>query len=136
MERSFRNVPYSGSRFAMIRDIGKPNKSLNESHQISSNDSIQAPKISENKGVDQVQIVCHGLKVIAINDLDNNFLPIMSCNFSNFKITWDHNAKQSCIWTDLTGSLNYFNVTVGVWEPFVEKFGFKLMVNQEILLKK
>jgi hypothetical protein len=39
-----------------------------------------------NRGINQMQIVSHGLKFIVINDIDNNFLPVMSTNFSNFKI--------------------------------------------------
>lgn len=74
----------------------------------------------------------HGLKLIIINDRDNNFLPVLSTNFSHFNIQWDHNARQSCVWTDLNSSLNFFNVNIGVWEPFVERFGVKLMMNEEM----
>lgn len=71
-----------------------------------------------------------------INDIDNNFLPVMSLNFSNFKVQMDTNQKQMCLWTDLQMSANFFNVNIGVWEPFIEKFNVKLMVNQEILARK
>ena len=79
-----------------------------------------------------MQVVSHGLKLIIINDIDNNFLPVLSTNFSNFKITMDKNAKQFCIWTDLTISVNFFNVTVGVWEPFIEQFTMNLMTSTEV----
>lgn len=74
----------------------------------------------------------HGLKLILINDRDNNFLPVLSSNFSHFTVHWDLNQKQQCIWTDLNSSINFFNVNVGVWEPFVEPFNVKVMVNEEI----
>ena len=35
------------------------------------------------------------------------------------------------VWTDLTLSINFFNVNVGVWEPFLEPFQVKLLANQE-----
>ena len=38
------------------------------------------------RGIDQIQIVSYGLKFIVINDIDNNFLPVLSTNFSNFKV--------------------------------------------------
>lgn len=39
-----------------------------------------------NKGIDQMQVVSHGLKLIIINDRDNNFLPVLSTNFSHFNV--------------------------------------------------
>lgn len=99
-------------------------------------DQIVAPEGQQIRGIDQIQVVSHGLKLIVINDSDNNFLPVLSTNFSNFKVQWDHNAKQSCFWTDLNSSINFFNVSIGVWEPFVEQFGVKLMVNQEVFAQK
>ena len=85
-----------------------------------------------NKGIDQLQIVSHGLKFIVINDKDNNFLPVLSTNFSHFNVQWDYNSRQSCLWTDLNSSMNFFNVNIGVWEPFIERFGVKLMINHEL----
>lgn len=35
------------------------------------------------------------------------------------------------VWTDLTLSINFFNVNVGVWEPFLEPFQVKMLANQE-----
>ena len=86
----------------------------------------------ENKGIDQVQIVSHGLKLIFINDRNNNFLPVLSCNFSHFNVNMDYNERQSCIWTDLTSSCNFFNVKIGYWEPFIEKYNLKLMIKDEL----
>lgn len=71
-------------------------------------------------GVNEVEVVSHGLKFIIINDLNKNFLPVLSTNFSNFNVKWDSNNKQSCVWTDLTLSVNFFNVNIGIWEPFIE----------------
>ena len=99
-------------------------------------DQVVASEGQQNRGIDQIQVVSHGLKLIVINDSDNNFLPVLSTNFSNFKVQWDHNAKQSCFWTDLNSSINFFNVSIGVWEPFVEQFGVKLMINQEVFAQK
>lgn len=92
--------------------------------------------VSQQRGIDLTQVISYGLKLIVINDIDNNFLPVMSLNFSNFKVQVDSNAKQMCAWTDLKTSANFFNVNIGVWEPFIEKFTIKVMMNQEILAKK
>lgn len=40
------------------------------------------------------------------------------------------------MWTDLNSSINFFNVNIGVWEPFIERFGVKLMMNEEIQTNK
>jgi len=72
--------------------------------------------------VHRMEVVSDGLKLIIINDRDNNFLPVLSTNFSDFSVHWDFNSKQSCLWTDLNCSLNFFNVNIGVWEPFIERF--------------
>jgi hypothetical protein len=40
------------------------------------------------------------------------------------------------MWTDLNSSINFFNVNIGVWEPFIERFGVKLMMNEEIQANK
>ena len=32
--------------------------------------------------------------------------------------------------------MNFFNVNMGYWEPFIERFGVKLMMNQEIIENK
>jgi hypothetical protein len=52
------------------------------------NEEIVVP---QQRGVDETQVVSHGLKMILINDLDNNFLPVLSSNFSNFKVQMDNN---------------------------------------------
>lgn len=89
-----------------------------------------ADKVEEEQqqgGIDQMQIVSHGLKFLLINDKDNNFLPVLSVNFSGFTVNWDKNAKESLVWADLRSSVNFFNVNVGVWEPFLEPFSFMIM---------
>ena len=40
------------------------------------------------------------------------------------------------MWTDLNSSINFFNVNIGVWEPFIERFGVKLMMNEDIQTNK
>jgi len=91
---------------------------------------------NQSRGIDQMQVVSHGIKLIIINDIDNNFLPVLSTNFSNFKVTMDSNVKQFCFWTDLTTSVNFFNVNIGVWEPFIEQFTMNIMTSTEIENKK
>lgn len=71
-------------------------------------------------------MVSHGAKLILINDKDNNFLPIMSINSSSFNINYDKSQKESLVWTDYTCSVNFFNVEVGVWEPFLEPFSVSI----------
>ncbi len=75
------------------------------------------------------------MKLILINDRENNFLPVLSLNFGHFTIQWDCNPNQSCLWTDLNMSSNFFNVNVGVWEPFIEPFNFKLILKEETIAK-
>ena len=67
------------------------------------------------------------MKLILINDRENNFLPVLSLNFGHFTIQWDCNPNQSCLWTDLNMSSNFFNVNVGVWEPFIEPLPASLL---------
>ena len=106
--------------------------SMRNINEPGADEEVSKEALPQNRGIDQIQIVSHGLKFIVINDIDNNFLPVLSTNFSNFKVQWDHNSKQSCIWTDLNSSINFFNVNIGVWEPFIEQFEVKLMINEEI----
>lgn len=72
-----------------------------------------------------------GLKLIVINDRDSNFLPIASFNSTPFKSEWAYNEKQNSIQTSLWLSINFFNVIIGRWEPFLEKFNFYANVNQD-----
>lgn len=46
----------------------------------------------EQRGVDKIIVDCKGLKLLFINDRDNNFLPIVSLNSSPFRILscWNH----------------------------------------------
>lgn len=118
--------PRRGDSWEDLRDSGPPERPRGDE-----GDAETGPG-PQNRGIDQTQVVSHGLKLIIINDRDNNFLPVLSTNFSHFNIQWDHNARQSCVWTDLNSSLNFFNVNIGVWEPFVERFGVKLMMNEEM----
>jgi hypothetical protein len=81
-------------------------------------------------------LISNGLKLIVINDRDSNFLPIMSLNSSPCKITAYNTPQQSSIETVFKLSLNFFNVNIGMWEPFIEKFQFAITSTQDIIQKK
>jgi hypothetical protein len=71
-----------------------------------------------------------------INDRDSNFLPILSLNSSPFKFDWLYNKQHNSLETDLHLSVNFFNVSIGRWEPFIEKFHFYLNLNQNKTFNK
>ena len=78
------------------------------------------------RGIDEVAFISKGLKLIVINDRDSNFLPIISLNSSPFQIQVYMHSQQSTIQTVFKLSLNFFNVNIGMWEPFMEKFNFEI----------
>ena len=78
------------------------------------------------RGTDCFEVETNGLKVIVINDKDSNFLPIISLNTSPFTFDWQHDALEKIVLGELEASVNFFNVRIGKWEPFIEKFTFLL----------
>jgi hypothetical protein len=60
----------------------------------------------------------------------------MSLNSSPCKITAYNTPQQSSIETVFKLSLNFFNVNIGMWEPFIEKFQFAITSTQDIIQKK
>jgi hypothetical protein len=78
------------------------------------------------RGIDEIAFISKGLKLIVINDRDSNFLPIISLNSSPFQIQAYMHSQQSTIQTVFKLSLNFFNVNIGMWEPFMEKFNFEV----------
>jgi hypothetical protein len=68
--------------------------------------------------------------VIFVNDRDGNFLPVISINLSPFQILSVWNEELSFVQAAFKVSLNFFNVNIGRWEPFVEPFSFELVSNQ------
>ena len=45
-------------------------------------------------------------------------------------------SQQSSIQTVFKLSLNFFNVNIGMWEPFIEKFHFAVTSTQDVVNKK
>ena len=71
-----------------------------------------------------------------INDRDSNFLPILSFNLSPCKLEWLYNSQHNSLETKLKISLNFFNVTIGRWEPFIERVQFYANLNQDRTFNK
>jgi hypothetical protein len=90
----------------------------------------------EQQGRNQIKIDCRGFKLILINDRDNNFLPVVSFNSSPFVVWSFWNTIVSLIQSKFCLSLNFFNVNIGKWEPFVEKFDFEAVSNQDFQQKE
>ena len=78
------------------------------------------------------EFVTGGLKVIFINDKDCNFLPIISINSSPFEISSHLRPTYKNLLAELELSINYFNIKIGRWEPFIEKFKFHASVDQDL----
>ena len=79
------------------------------------------------RGIDETQFSSKGLKLLLINDRDSNFLPIVSLNSSPFQVLWTQNLTLCSLTANLKLSINFFNVNMGCWEPFLEKFSFSLV---------
>jgi hypothetical protein len=39
-------------------------------------------------------------------------------------VNWDQSERETLVWADMQASVNFFNGSVGVWEPFFEPFDF------------
>lgn len=73
-------------------------------------------------GVDRVALHSKGVKLIFINDRDSNFLPIVSFNSSPCTFERSLRPNLNAFSARLNLSVNYFNVNIGRWEPFLEPF--------------
>ena len=71
--------------------------------------------------------------MIFINDRDSNFLPIISINCSPFFVQWDFNSLKTAVATQIKFSANFFNVNIGRWEPFAEKFTVQMITNKDVI---
>jgi hypothetical protein len=79
---------------------------------------------SDQRGTDETRFESSGGKVVLINDKDCNFLPIVAINFSPLSLGTSSDPNIFNLGIGLKPSVNYFNVKIGKWEPFIEKFTF------------
>ena len=117
----------------MVKKPGDGHHEVQESKEEVS--PVQKQRPPEQRGIDKIIVDCKGLKLIFINDRDNNFLPIVSLNSSPFRILSCWNHEKSLIQAGFVLSMNFFNVNIGLWEPFIEKFSLDILSNQDFLEK-
>lgn len=58
-------------------------------------------------------------------------MPVISFNSSPFEVWSTWNSIVSLVQGKLKLSLNFFNVNIGKWEPFLEKFLFECVSNKD-----
>jgi len=109
--------------------IMRPTKPVEKDERIALKQKYYADfktRPAKQRTTDGVELVTNGLKIIMINDKDSNFLPIISLNTSPFSFDWKHDAQGRVVLGMVKASVNYFNVRIGRWEPFFEKFDLRL----------
>ena len=89
--------------------------------------ALVAERPENQRGIDETKYSSKGLKLLLINDRDSNFLPIVSLNSSPFEVIWTQNLTLCSLAAQLRLSVNFFNMNMGCWEPFLERFGFALL---------
>mmetsp|Transcript_23179 Transcript_23179/g.22659 ORF Transcript_23179/g.22659 Transcript_23179/m.22659 type:complete len:230 (-) Transcript_23179:2589-3278(-) len=87
--------------------------------------------IQEEKGVDQLQVVSHGLKILVINDNMFNFFPVLEIVLSELSFSCDQNETQRAGQTSFSSMINFYNAEASEWEPFVETFKVFFSINDD-----
>ena len=89
--------------------------------------ALVAERPENQRGINETKYSSKGLKLLLINDRDSNFLPIVSLNSSPFEVVRTQNLTLCSLAARLQLSVNFFNMNMGCWEPFLEKFSFGLL---------
>ena len=89
--------------------------------------ALVSERPENQRGTDETKFSSKGLKLLLINDRDSNFLPIVSLNSSPFEVVRTQSLTLCSLATKLRLSVNFFNMNMGCWEPFLERFSFVLL---------
>jgi len=93
-------------------------------------DETEANKENKEKSDEnrfEVTLISKGIELFLINDLSLQLHPIIYLSFNDLKVILLNTMNDEII-LKCNSSLiiNYFNVKISLWEPFIEKFNINL----------
>ncbi len=96
-------------------------------------DEIEDKKeIKENSSQNkfEVTLISKGIELFLINDLSLQLHPIIYLSFNDLKVILLNTKNDEIILKCISSLIiNYFNVKISLWEPFIEKFNINLSYN-------